>query len=131
MISPSRKALAAVIALSALPSISAAGYGLAIGAKMGNGSAGKSGDKRAVKLSNLPKSCCASNEISVTLPNAKSRPSRKILDPRPIFIIYFHGESNEDGSSFEYILSGPNIHGMFGVSLMSLIQLYPSSVLML
>ena len=121
MISFSTKALAAVIALSALPNISAAGCGLAIGAKIGNGNGGKSGEKRKVHLANLPKSCRASNEISVIFPNGKVKTFKKHPGSSNA---HFHGESNEDGSSFEYILGGPSSDHMFG----SLVDVTDSTV---
>jgi len=110
-----------VIALSALPSISAAVCGLAIGAKIGIGNGGNSGEKRAVDLSNLPKSCRASNEISATLPNGTVKTFKK--NPRSSNA-HFHGESDDDGSSFEYIFSGPNSDDMFG----SLVHVTDSTV---
>jgi len=124
MVSFSTKALAAAIALSAFPSISAAGCGLAIGAKMGisNGNGGKSGEKRAVDLSNLPKSCRASNEISVTLPSGTVKTFKKNRGSSSN--AHFHGESDDDGSSFEYILSGSNSDAMFG----SLVHVTDSTV---
>jgi len=124
MISFSTKALVAVIALSALPSISATGCGLAIGARIGisSGAGRKSAcEKRVVDLSNLPKSCRASDEISVTLPNGTVKTFKKNPESSNA---HFHGESDDDGSSFEYILSGPNSDDMFG----SLVHVTDSTV---
>ena len=121
MIYFSTKAVAAVVALSAFPSISAAGCNIAIGAKMGNGNGGKSGDKRVVDFSNLPKSCHASNEISVTLLSGKVKTFKKNPGSSNA---HFHGESDEDGSSLEYILSGPNSNVVFG----SLVDVTDSTV---